>query len=116
MDVLLRCLKRKEEDKLHEELHDGSTRGHFDGDTMLQKILRESYYWIVFFKYAHAYAHKCKIHQKSTYREKQPTLPLQLVTIDSPFQKWEMDIVGEIKPHYSQQYKHILTTIDYSTC
>jgi hypothetical protein len=38
--VLLRCLEKKDVDKVLKYMHDGPTRGHFSGDTTTHKILR----------------------------------------------------------------------------
>lgn len=35
--------------------------------------------------------------------------------IDGPFEKWGIDMIGEINPHSSMQHKYILTTTDYFT-
>eukprot|EP00253_Pinus_taeda_P009664 PITA_09664 len=32
-----------------------------------------------------------------------------------PFQQWDLDVIGEITPNSSQQYKHILMATDYFT-
>jgi hypothetical protein len=35
--------------------------------------------------------------------------------IESPFEQWGLDIIGEITPNSSQLHKYILTAIDYFT-
>ena len=35
--------------------------------------------------------------------------------ITEPFEKWGMDIIGEINPNYSLQHKYILMATDYFT-
>eukprot|EP00253_Pinus_taeda_P006896 PITA_06896 len=44
-----------------------------------------------------------------------PSLPLQPVNIEQPFDQWGLDIIGEIVPHSSKQHKYILTATDYFT-
>jgi len=39
--VLLRCLEKEDVEKVLKDLHDGPTHGHFAGETIAHKILRE---------------------------------------------------------------------------
>jgi hypothetical protein len=105
---LLRCLEQEESEKVLAELHSGNAGGHFGGETTTHKVLRVGYYWPTLFKYAHAIARKCTICQKAAGRVKKVAFPLQLVTIDAPFQQWGLDIIGLINPASSHQHKYIL--------
>ena len=111
--VLLRCLEKDDVEHIPTKLHDGLTSGHFSGETTAHNVLREGYYWSTLFKYAHAHAHKCQICQVNAGRERRPTLPLQPVTIENPFEHWGLDVVGEINPNSSKLDKYILITTDY---
>jgi hypothetical protein len=97
------------------ELHDGPAGGSFVGDTTTHKILRDGYYWPTLFKDSHAYTRNCKICQLSAGRERRAAVPLQLVTVSRPFEKWGLDIIGEITLSSSKQHTYILTTTDYFT-
>jgi len=44
-----------------------------------------------------------------------PSLPLQPVNIEQPFDQWGLDIIGEIIPHSSKQHRYILTATNYFT-
>ena len=48
-------------------------------------------------------------------KEKRATIPLKPVTISRPFEKWAIDVIGEINPNSSKPHKYILTAIDYFT-
>jgi len=111
--VLLKCLEKPKVEKVLQELCDRPTGGHYSGDTTTHKFLYASYYWLNLFKDTHDYVRKCKICQTTTRKEKKPTLPLQLVNIEQPFEQWGMDIICEIVPHSSKQHKYILTATDY---
>ena len=65
------------------------------------------------FKDAHAHARKCQICQVNAGRERRPTFPLHHVTIENPFEQWQLDVVGEINLNSSKLHKYILTTTDY---
>jgi len=84
--VLLRCLENKYVDNVLKYMHDGSTGGHFLGDTTTHKVLREGYYWPTLFKYAHAYSRSCKECHKVVRREHKDTIPLQPVVVEEPFE------------------------------
>jgi hypothetical protein len=42
-------------------------------------------------------------------------LPLKPISVETPFQQWGLDFIGEIHPPSSGQHKWILTTTDYFT-
>jgi hypothetical protein len=46
---------------------------------------------------------------------KKPSFPLQSVSMDSPFQQWDLNIIGPINPNSSQEHKYIITTTYYFT-
>lgn len=66
--VLLRCLEKSEAEKVLQELHDGTTGGHYVGDATTHKILRTRYYWPTLFKDAHSYVRKCQVCQTAVGR------------------------------------------------
>jgi hypothetical protein len=111
--VLLICLEREDVDKVLKELHDGPVGGYFAGNITAHKILRANYYWPTLFKDSHNYARNCKTCQISVGREKRVAVPPQLVTVSRPFEKWGLDIIGEITPSSSKQHKYILTATVY---
>jgi len=113
--VLLRCLEKAEAEKVLQELHDGPAGGHYVKDATAHKILLASYYWPTLFKDAHNYVRKCQVYQIATGRQKKPSLPLQPVTIEQPFDQWGLDVIVEIIPHSSKQHRYILIAIDYFT-
>jgi hypothetical protein len=43
------------------------------------------------------------------------TLPLKPISVETPFQQWGLDFIGEIHPPSSSQDKWILTTTYYFT-
>ena len=79
--VFLRCLEREDANKVVTELHNGSARGHFLGDTKTHKILRAGYYWLTLFKDAHAHVRKCDTCQRSGGRQAKAVGPLKPIII-----------------------------------
>ena len=88
--------------KVLQELHDGPTSGHYVGDTTAHKILRASYYWPTLFEDSHNYVRKCQVCQTAVGRQKKPSLSLQPINIEQPFDQWGLDIIGETVPHSSK--------------
>ena len=101
----LRCLECEDATKVVIELHDGPAGGNFSGDTTAHKILKAGYYWPTLFKDAHAHVRKCDTCQRSDGRQAKAARPLKPVIISKPFEKWGIDIIGEINPNYSLQHK-----------
>jgi len=113
--VFLRCLEKQDADKVLKDMHDGPTGGHFLGDTIAHKVLRNGYYLPTLFKDAHAYSRSYEAWKKAIGREHKSHIPLQLISIEEPFKQWGLDIIGDINPHSSKQHRYILTTTDYFT-
>ena len=97
------------------ELHFGPVDGHFGGETTAHKILRDGYYWPTLFRDSYAFVRKCQECHPAACRVKKSSFPLQLVSVERPFQEWGIDIVGPINPPSSMQHKYIITTTDYFT-
>ena len=66
----------------------------------MHKILHVGYYWSTLFKDAHKHVSKCKICQTVAGRQRKPTLPLESINIEQPFEQWGLNIIGEIVPHF----------------
>ena len=56
--------------------------------------------------------HECQIFEG---KRKLIPLPLKLISIESPFQQWGLDFIGEINLSSSNKHKWILTTTNYFT-
>ena len=97
------------------ELHFGPGGGHFGGETMAHNILRAGYYWPTLFQDSYAFFRKCQECQLAAGRFKKYVFPLQPISVERPFQRWGIDIVGPINPPSSMQHKYIITATDYFT-
>ena len=92
------------------EFHEGDCGGHICWKTIPNEILRDGYYWPTIFPDIHkmvtAY-NKCKIFEG---KRKLLPFPLKPISVESPFQQWGLDFIGEIHPPSYAQHKWILTT------
>jgi hypothetical protein len=43
------------------------------------------------------------------------TLPLKPVVVETPFQQWGLDFIGEFKGNFNNNFKWIITATDYFT-
>ena len=79
------------------------------------KILRAGLYWPPLFADVHKKVicfHKCQIFEG---KRKLLPLPLKPISVEAPFQEWQLNFIGEIHPPSSGQHKWILTATDYFT-
>ena len=58
---------------------------------------------------------RCEEFQKSSGRDKRPAFPLQPVGVETLFQQWGIDVIGEIHMSSSSQHKYIINATDYFT-
>jgi hypothetical protein len=79
------------------------------------KILREEFYWPKLFTDVNARVRACNSCQLFAGNKNIHALPLILVKVESPFQQWGLDFIGEIHLQSSAQHRWILIAIDYFT-
>jgi len=99
--VLLKGLLKDDADKVMQEFHEGDCGGHVYWKTTANKILRVGYYWPTLFPDIHKMVitcHKCQLFEG---KRKLLPLPLKPISVESPFQQWGLDFIGEIHPSSS---------------
>ena len=97
------------------DFHKGDCGGHLFWKTTANKVLRAGYYWPTLFLDLYKTVmscHECQIFQG---KKKLLPLPLKPVSVNTPFQQWGLDFIGEIHPASSTQHRWILTGTDYFT-
>lgn len=110
--ILLKCSLKGDAKKVMQEFHEGDCGGHLYWRTTANKILRASFYWPTIFPsipQKFTSCHKCQIFEG---KSKLFPLPLKPIFVESPFQQWGLDFIGEIHPSSSTQHKWILTDTD----
>jgi len=113
--ILLNCLNVSETDNVVRDFHAGDCGGHLYWKSIVDKILRDGYYWPTLFADVKIFAtscHKCQIFEG---KRKLLPLPLRPISTERPFQQWGLDFIGEIHPSSSGQHRWILTATDYFT-
>ena len=78
--TLLRCVDKKEEENINEDMHEGIFGTHSSGHTMAKKILRAGYYWSNMETDCHHHSRTC--HKFQIYADKVhvPLVPLNVLT------------------------------------
>jgi hypothetical protein len=104
-----------EAQRIIDEFHEGVCGGHRTWRATAYKILRAGYYWPKLFSDVNAKVRACNPCQLFAGKQKLLALPLILVKVGDPFQKWGLDFIGKINPHSSAQHKWILTATYYFT-
>ena len=93
----------------------GECGGNHYWKATVNKIMRAGFYRPTIFFDTHnkvASCHKCNIFKG---RRKLFPLPLKPIQVESTFQEWGLDFIGEINPSSSGKHKWILTANNYFT-
>ena len=114
-DVLLNFLLENEAKKTMKEFHKGDCGGHHSWKVTLNKILIVGFYYPSMFSYVYKETTTC--HQCEIFDGKRKVVPLPLnpISVETPFQQWGLDFIGKINPNSPGQHRWILTTTDYFT-
>ena len=96
------------------EVHEGICGNHIEARFLVEKTLRQGYYWPTILKDATELVKKCKICQEHAQIPHLPSEPLTSITSPWPFQQWRLDILGPL-PIGKGQCKFIVIGVDYFT-
>ena len=95
--VLLKCIDEIESEKILKYMHEGVCGGHYMAKTTAHKILRFGFWWPIIFKDTLDFVNKCDTCQRFNGKLKfLRNLPLRPVEVQTPFQLWGIDFIGEI--------------------
>jgi hypothetical protein len=62
------------------------------------------------------YCRTCDICQKTSQKGRVPPVPLvKMPTIDEPFKRVTIDLIGELKPASARGHRYVLTLVDVAT-
>ncbi|KAA3468858.1 RNA-directed DNA polymerase (Reverse transcriptase), Ribonuclease H [Gossypium australe] len=107
--------KRRKDQKILEEVHEGVCGTHTNGFTMARQIMSFGYYWSTMEGDCINYTktcHKCQIYGDKIHVSPSP---LHVMTSPWPFFMWGMDVIGPISPKASNGHRFIFVVIDYFT-
>ena len=96
-------------------VHEGACGAHMNGNLLVQKIIRQAYYWITMEKDCYQYVKQCsKCQINANLKHVTPSL-LYTFTSPWPFSTWGIDIIGKITTTGTGGQEFILAAIDYFT-
>ena len=95
-------------------MHEGVCGVHYMAKTIAHKVLRAGFWWPTLFRDAHEFVKICDTCQRFGEKLKfSKKLPLRPVEVQTPFQKWGIDFIGEISNKSNGGHAWILVATDY---
>ena len=113
--VLRRCVAVTEVPAILEACHDSACGGHFSGQLTGQKILKAGDNWPSLFRDVHEHVRKCDACQRYARNDLRMEMALHISLPLVPFEKWEIDYVGEVHPKSSKGMAYIVVATKYLT-
>ena len=111
---ILKCIAGEDADYVLREVHEGVCGNHIRARALVEKVLRQGYYWPTMLRDATELVRKCKVCQEHTKISHLPFEPLTSITSPWPFQQWGLGILGPL-PMGKGQCKFIVVAVDYFT-
>lgn len=84
--IMLKSIDENDPQRIMTELHRGACGGHLYWKSIVNKILRDGYYWPKLFSDVFAKVRACMECQKIAGKDKLLPLPLKPISISAPFQ------------------------------
>src|SRR5690606_4296988 len=96
-------------------LHNDPLAGHLGGEVTLQRI-KERYYWEEMEKDILKHVFNCHCRLNKPYGAKKK-ISLQPLPLYKPFEKWELDFIGELPASTkgTTKYTYVLNMVDCAT-
>ena len=110
----LKCVDEEEARYILEEIHGGVCGDHADPRSLVNKVIRTSYFWPTMQVDAVEIVKKCDKCQRYGNVQWLPTERLTTIASSWPFAQWGIDIVSPL-PQGKGQVKFLLIAIDYFT-
>ena len=110
----LKCIAGEDTEYVLREVHEGICGNHIGARALVEKVLRQGYYWPTILKDVTDLVKKCRICQEHAKIYCLPSEPLTSITSPWPFQQWGLDILGPL-PIGKGQCKFIIVAVDYFT-
>ena len=111
---LLKCIRKEDANYVLREVHQGICGNHIRARALVEKTLRQGYYWPTMLKDAIELVKKCKFCQEHAKISHLPSEPLTSIISSWLFQQWGLDILGPL-PIGRGQCKFAIVGVDYFT-
>lgn len=113
--ILWRCITVSEVPSIPKACHNNAYDGHLSEQMTGQKIFRACYFWPTLSQDLHLYVKKCDAYQRYAKNDLRMELPLHVSLPLIPFEKWGIDNVEEVHPHFSKGMAYIVVATEYLT-
>jgi hypothetical protein len=94
----LSCFATRTSTSYITRVNSGVGGGHFSLDVTMRKIIHVNYWWPTMNINVHELCQTCDLCQRSNNLLTQNMAKLIITLPGKPFQKWELDSIGPIKP------------------
>ena len=102
-------------DKVMTLAHESHIEGHLGIRKTIDRVVAE-FFWPGICGDVTCFCKSCDICQRTVQKGRVEKVPLgRLPSIDTPFKREAVDIVGPIEPHSNNRSRYILTMTDYTT-
>ena len=113
--IHLHCLKKKEAERVMEEVYQGICGPYMNERILAKKIVRIGYFWTTMETNCMDYVKSCHDCQTHATLNHVPPSELYNMTSPWPFLVWGIDMIGRIGHTASNKREYILLAIDYFT-
>ncbi len=114
-EILHRCVLEFKRGQILAKAHGGVVSRHYAGRAIAQKILRAGLWWPTLHQDSKAYCQTYDVCQWTGKPLRKDEMPLQPQMMLQPFEKWEIDFTGTIKPRGKIGAHYIITATNYLT-
>jgi hypothetical protein len=109
---LLKCISATEGNQLLPEIHSGICSHHIGTRALVQKALRQGFYWPSAVANAHNIVRHYPECQHHAPYSKFSTNEIQLILLVWPLARWGIAIVGQL-PTTPGNYTHVVVAVEY---
>ncbi|GKC04051.1 reverse transcriptase domain-containing protein, partial [Tanacetum coccineum] len=114
LSLMLRCVGPLQANYIIRKVHEGACGMHPGVRSVVEKIMRQGYYWPSMHRDTKEVVVKCDSCQIHAPVPKLPKTHLTSVMAPWPFYQWGLDILGSL-PEGPEKLKFIIVAIDYFT-
>jgi transposase InsO family protein len=110
----LRCITSEKGLELLKEIHSGFCGAHIGTRALAGKAIKQGFYWPTINIDVKALVQQCEASQKTANQQNLPSMPVHLIPLSWPLQRWGMDLVGPL-PTAQGNCRFTAIAVDYFT-
>jgi hypothetical protein len=110
----LRCTISEKGVELLKEIHSEFCGAHIGTRALEGKAIKQGFYWPTINIDAKTLVRECEACKKAANQQNLPSMPVHLISLSWPLQRWGMDLVGPL-PTAQGNCKFAAVAVDYFT-